>query len=251
MTQKVLFPVVTKIDELDLDTGGRNITHVGIHHSASSWGDAETFNDWHRQRGFISKSGDGIYCGYHFIINNGTRFPEGFIQLGRPLDRTPAAHRPKNTGSIAICLVGNYSDREPESQRTFTSLILLCNRIRRDHQLNGCDFYGHRELNDGKTECPGTLFDMDSIRDDIIFLNHAAWQYNDHVLDWIPTKDRVACLQRLLNRYFKKNLADDGILGPLTKAAWISILPHDTMKSYDAAWKALMCAIGIRGPIKL
>ena len=68
------------------------ISHIIIHHSASSWGTSHTIDKWHRERGFSM-------IGYHFVILN--NFPthedivkcrawdnlDGYIVPARPLDR--------------------------------------------------------------------------------------------------------------------------------------------------------------------
>lgn len=85
----------------------RNITHIIVHESDSSWGDSAVIDDWHKKRGWIG-------CGYHDIILNGKRNPkssyneneDGFIEGGRMLKTVGAHARGFNRQSIGICLIG-------------------------------------------------------------------------------------------------------------------------------------------------
>ena len=249
--KKVKFPLLRCIPDLPIPT--RKITHVGIHHSASSFGDAKTINGWHKAppNNFTDRNGDGRHIGYHFIIHNGTYYPKGWIELGRPIERIPAAHRPKNRNSIAICVIGNYSEERvnrPFDPR-FQALALICVNLMLKMELESKDFLGHREIN--PTECPGLYVDCDIMRNyflhffaNSIELDRISKWYTNHINKWRATKDRVSALQRILNFYFGARLVVDGILGPLTKDAWEMRFSGPT---YQEMWELVIDTIKFKG----
>lgn len=109
----------------------RNVHTVFLHCSASDnplHDNIKTIRNWHLKRGFA-----GI--GYHYYISK-----DGEIHKGRDLERTPAAQKGHNTGSIAICLGGLYDFTDKQ----FNSLKKLC------FEINGSyakiRFRGHREV---------------------------------------------------------------------------------------------------------
>lgn len=88
----------------------RNIQTVFIHCSASdnpNDDNAETMELWHKARGFAE-------IGYHFFIHK-----DGTIQVGRDVEKIPAAQKGYNTGSLAICCHGlgikNFTENQKSS----------------------------------------------------------------------------------------------------------------------------------------
>jgi N-acetylmuramoyl-L-alanine amidase len=124
----------------------RKIDRVFIHCSASDHphhDDVSVIRKWHiEERGWSD-------VGYHYFIRS-----TGDVQLGRPIDKTPAAQRHHNTGTIAICLHGNdhFTDKQ------FNALYELCRKL--DDQYGPLTFHGHKEVDKGKT-CPN--FDYKSV----------------------------------------------------------------------------------------
>lgn len=129
----------------------RWVQRVFIHCSASDNPDHDNvsvMDKWHRDRGW-----NGV--GYHFFIQK-----NGTIQVGRNIERTPAAQRNRkkvdrpyfgggNEGTIAICLHGLHKDKFTMQQRK--ALVDFCSQI--NNVYNGeVTFHGHREI-DWK-ECP-------------------------------------------------------------------------------------------------
>jgi len=91
----------------------RKVDTIFIHCSASdasAHDDVAVINRWHKDRGW-----SGV--GYHFFIQS-----SGAIQFGRDTEKTPAAQKGHNTGSLAICLSGNLEFTEKQ----FVSLRRLC-----------------------------------------------------------------------------------------------------------------------------
>ena len=136
----------------------REINISILHCSASSFGDAETIDRWHKERGW-----DGI--GYHFVVLNGSRKKgefnsedDGLVEEGRPIEKVGAHCRGHNTGSIGICLIGE--DVFTDSQ--LVALVGLIKKLTKDYHVNFyVKIYGHYEFDDHKT-CPN--IDMNDFR---------------------------------------------------------------------------------------
>ncbi len=119
----------------------REIDRVFLHCSASdreAHDDVAVMRRWHvDDRGW-----DDV--GYHYFIQK-----DGTVQPGRDLEKTPAAQRGHNTGTIAICLHGLAAGRFTRDQ--YRSLIALCREI--DDALDGgVSFHGHCEVS--SKACP-------------------------------------------------------------------------------------------------
>jgi hypothetical protein len=126
----------------------RPVNKVFIHCSASdnpSHDDVDVIRGWHRKRGWSD-------IGYHYFITK-----RGIIQKGRDLERTPAAQKGHNTGSIAICLHGLEIDKFTTMQ--FECLKRLCGQINQAYNSE-VTFHAHNEVNPHKT-CP--VFDIKEV----------------------------------------------------------------------------------------
>lgn len=126
----------------------REVTDVFIHCSASDnpkHDDVSVITKWHQERGWST-------IGYHYFIKK-----DGTLQEGRDLERTPAAQKGYNTGSIAICLHGLEKDKFTEAQ--FETLRKLCSEINEKY-AGHIYFRGHCEVNPHKT-CP--VFDYKKV----------------------------------------------------------------------------------------
>lgn len=126
----------------------RGIDELIVHCSDSEFGDAETIDQWHKERGW-----SGI--GYHYVILNGRRRsrdrfrPEddGRIEVGRPLD-TPGAHcRGHNKHSVAVCLIGRRHFTAEQLLRALPEIIRKVGKARK------IVVKGHYEY-DGRKTCP-------------------------------------------------------------------------------------------------
>lgn len=130
----------------------RDINYIFVHWTASGFGDAETIDKWHKERGWR-----GI--GYHKVILNGYRDPaaeyderiDGLIEQGREDWMQPAATKGHNKDSLAVVVVGDI----PEDLSFFQGLALA--QVLRDwmdkYNVPPSRVLGHREVAD--TECPG------------------------------------------------------------------------------------------------
>lgn len=118
----------------------RSITRIFIHCSANDSpknDDVSVMDRWHKARGW-----SGV--GYHFYIKK-----DGEVQIGRDIEKSPAAQKGNNTGTIAICLGGLKLDLFTDAQ--FSSLKSMC------HSMNGAfngkvTFHGHNEVS--SKSCP-------------------------------------------------------------------------------------------------
>ena len=115
---------------------------IVLHHSASRRDVlASTIRQWHLEKGWSD-------IGYHMVVEG-----DATLVRGRPLDRVPAAQRGKNTGTWAVCLVGdNTVDSRGWSQEQIDAAAEALEWL---HWLRGkrLPVVGHRDL--ASTLCPG------------------------------------------------------------------------------------------------
>ena len=138
---------------------GRKIKKIYLHCSDSDDSldfDVKDINDWHKQRGFESKS--GINVGYHYVIKR-----DGTIQEGRPDSETGAHVKGDNRNSIGICLIG----RNKFSNMQINSAFTLIRKKMKEYDIDISDVYGHYEKDPGKT-CPN--LDMTFFRANLLFV---------------------------------------------------------------------------------
>jgi hypothetical protein len=127
---------------------------VWVHCSASDYGCAQVFDEWHKARGWT-----GI--GYQFVISNGRTYEgmkdpweslKGSIEAGRRLDDDPwleadeaGAHTYGFNGrSIGICLVGNYHFEREQ----LVSLYHLIGELQERLDIPVTRVFGHCEAGD-------------------------------------------------------------------------------------------------------
>jgi len=136
-------------------------TGIVIHHSGDPAGDADSIHRRHLDMGF-----DGL--GYHFLIGNGNGMGDGVVHVGYRWDQqlvglqiqTPAVS--PNERFIHICLVGN-GDRRPFTDRQFTCLTNLVQRLQRELRLPASRVFLMRDLA-GTMTSPGRYFDAAAFR---------------------------------------------------------------------------------------
>lgn len=141
-------------DALDLMLQGRSIKSIVCHHSASDKSTTvEQIDSWHKARGW-----SGV--GYHIVIRyDGTRW---VAETARNLDSIGAHTFGHNSGTIGICVCGDYSKTEIEPE-ALDQLILCLEWLCKGLGLDSRSVFGHKECEpEGYTECPG--YDMDRVR---------------------------------------------------------------------------------------
>jgi N-acetyl-anhydromuramyl-L-alanine amidase AmpD len=125
----------------------RRVHRTFVHCSASDYPEhdnIETIRKWHLSKGFSE-------VGYHYFIHK-----NGQLSEGRSIEKTPAAQRGHNIGTIAICLHGLKKENFTEAQ--FGTLRQLCLQI--DRNYNGdMSFHGHCEV--APKACP--VFDYQEV----------------------------------------------------------------------------------------
>lgn len=164
---------------------GRNATvvkHCIIHHSAGSNTDTNYVNILRNIYLLHTKSNGWDDIGYNYIIaQDGTIFSGRQAEESIDEDNTQGAHFcAKNTGTMGICLLGNYNTVSP-SKATQSSLKNLLTWKLNKERISALDFYPHpnsfgEELstismhrNGCPTACPGdsTALILDKIREDV------------------------------------------------------------------------------------
>ncbi|MCK6501339.1 MAG: peptidoglycan recognition protein family protein [Nitrospira sp.] len=125
------------------------------HHSAVPQGNAMIYDRAHRQRGMEN----GL--AYHFVIGNGVDSEDGEIEVGRRwLGQMAGGHVRQsdlNEVAIGICLVGNFQQTSP-TPRQLLAFRELMDFLRSDVVGSKVRFAVHREIDPGRTVCPGRLF---------------------------------------------------------------------------------------------
>ena len=141
-------------------------THVIIHHSGTSSGDAGRFDSYHRN----VKGWDEL--GYHFVIGNGTNSRDGEVEVGsRWVKQKTGAHCKTpgnyyNEHGIGICLVGDYRGAGPSAAQ-MASLTRLVRFLMLRCGISPDEVVTHRRVT-GKTVCPGPKFPMYALRRSLV-----------------------------------------------------------------------------------
>ena len=137
--------------------GYRLWRYIVIHHSATDRGNAASFDQSHRRRGWDE-------LGYHFVIDNGDGGPNGRIEVGSRWKKQKwGAHtggtpnNEYNNHGIGICLVGDFSNKMP-SRAQIASLERLVRYLASKYKIQPDNVIGHREGPNSTTVCPGAVF---------------------------------------------------------------------------------------------
>lgn len=121
--------------------------YITLHHSATSVGNAESFDRYHRKRRMGGLA-------YHFVIGNGKGSQNGKIEVGWRWTRQRQSCRKQD---IQICLVGNFNRQHPSSEQ-FQSLIKLVSCLRKQYNIPLTNIRRHKDIKGCITECPGKNF---------------------------------------------------------------------------------------------
>lgn len=154
---------------------GRWVNKVYLHASASDFpqhDNIETMDKWHKARGW-----SGV--GYHYFICK-----DGTLQVGRSVERVPAAQGGNNRGTIAICCHGLAEEKF--THRQFRTLRELCRQINNAYD-GKITFHGHCEVSN--KDCP--VFDYKAVLN--LRNGHLGIVADDNV-DWVEpaTAEQVA-----------------------------------------------------------
>ena len=211
---------------IDFIKPARKVTRIFIHCSASDHSNhdnAATMDAWHKERGW-----SGI--GYHFFIRK-----NGLTEIGRDINKTPAAQAGNNSGTIAVCLHGLAIEKFTQDQ--FNALRDLCRQI--DDAYDGkVTFHGHREV--AAKACP--VFDYKAVLQLDKHGHLGAFDTSPQQSETVPDEQwpeiksgshdpAVERLQQLLN------ITVDGSFGPKTAEAVRAFKKrHDLYESDVVAW---------------
>jgi N-acetylmuramoyl-L-alanine amidase len=122
---------------------------ITIHHSATSGGNAGSFDRTHRRRRM-----GGLF--YHFVIGNGRGAGDGEIETGWRWKKQKCANRPQD---IQICLVGNFNYQNPSSAQ-LNSLSELIQILQKQYSIPYGNIRRHKDVPGVITECPGRNFSL-------------------------------------------------------------------------------------------
>ncbi len=135
--------------------------YIVIHHSATSLGNASSFDKFHKRR----RMEHGL--AYHFVIDNGNGAPNGLIEVGKRWKQQWAgghtANRTMNEIGIGICMVGNFEKCEPTRQQ-IESLVILCKELQQVCGIPDHNVILHRHVSQRGTLCPGKKFPWEKMR---------------------------------------------------------------------------------------
>lgn len=137
--------------------------YIVVHHSATDVGNMALFDKEHRHKGWRG-------VGYDFVIDNGSSgMRDGQIEVTpRWTKQMVGSHcrspnNEMNKYGIGICLVGDFTKREP-SQAQMQSLVNLIRFLQVKFRIPGRKVFGHRDAPDAATECPGKRFPMRKLK---------------------------------------------------------------------------------------
>ena len=146
---------------------------IVVHHSAAPSATPRSMHDYHKR---VRKWTRGL--GYHFVIGNGMKYPDGELYVGSRWKRQQTgAHcaasagrylgqwRPKNffnERGIGICLIGDFEHGRP-TRRQLQTLYNLVAILVVEARIDLSQVYGHGEVTH-KTACPGRHLNMAGIR---------------------------------------------------------------------------------------
>jgi len=128
----------------------KDIKKIIVHCSDSSFGDVETIDRWHKERGWSG-------CGYHYVITNGIAKKhdpydqelDGLIQKGREWKKIGAHCKGHNHDSIGICLIGRHHFTAKQILVALPTLLIMLG----DLGIGAANIFCHCEFNKNKT-CP-------------------------------------------------------------------------------------------------
>ena len=147
---------------------------IVVHHAAAREATPQSMDNYHREH---NNWRNGL--GYHFVIGNGVKYPDGKIFVGsRWKQQMEGAHcrtrepgrffgkwRPKNffnTNGIGICLIGNLQ-KDPPTPKQMAALEQLIVLLCKETGVPVQSVFGHGEITN-KTACPGSRMNLASLR---------------------------------------------------------------------------------------
>lgn len=130
-----------------------------IHHSATTFGNAQIIDGWHRNNGWDE-------LGYHFVIGNGSNSADGQVEIGPRWPKqkwgahTKTADNRFNDFGIGICLVGNFDEDRPTAAQ-LKSVATLVAHLMKTYHISADHVIGHGEAK--PTDCPGRYLSVSEV----------------------------------------------------------------------------------------
>ena len=136
--------------------------YIVIHHSDTTAGSAQSFDQNHREK----RGWNGL--AYDFVIGNGNGQGDGEIVAGpRWYAQEAGAHAHStlyNEHGIGICLVGNFEVNTPTPEQ-MAALRELVRRLCARYEIGLINIVGHNQIRQGgSTACPGKFFSLPEFR---------------------------------------------------------------------------------------
>ncbi len=138
--------------------------HIVVHHTASEWSTLARIDAYHRRK---FEDPDGIE--YHFLIGNGKKRPDGYIERARWDLQERSIHLFKPEGApdaITISLVGNFHERDM-GPRTYEAALGLVVELARRHDVPADRVTTHTRVDGNLTVCPGKNFPTRRLLSDV------------------------------------------------------------------------------------
>lgn len=144
-------------------TANTELREAFIHHTTNTG--AEGINTLEEQKAAMKATQDFHMLvrgwsdiAYHYVVFQ----PFGGLEnarvfQGRETRWVPAGQEGHNTGTVPICVYGNFDHDDGVKPETLTAVVQLVKHIQRFHDNSLRTFGGHRDV--VQTECPGdTLY---------------------------------------------------------------------------------------------
>ena len=131
--------------------------YIVIHHSATTNGNAASFDYYHRKK---RKWEHGL--AYHFVIGNGSLSGDGEIEASnrwkKQIHGAHTANMECNRIAIGVCLVGNFENGGTPTNDQFESLVNLIQYLSRKYDIPLANILLHNQVHQKGTACPGKDF---------------------------------------------------------------------------------------------
>ncbi len=172
-SKPALTPPPAVSDELQrllaVEAAERPWRYIVLHHTGTDAGSVESIHRAHlRRKDKYGRHWLGI--GYHFVVGNGNGMGDGEVEpTFRWKQQIQGAHAgvsEYNEYGIGIALVGNFEKHRPTS-RQLASVEQLVSALCRRYGIPPERVLGHRDIK--ATACPGRLFPLEEIRQQILF----------------------------------------------------------------------------------
>ena len=134
----------------------KKVKGIVIHCSDSSFGNAQTIEDWHKERGWSDIGYHAVICNGYVKKNKYLEYMDGSIEYGRD-NNINGAHAKGFNDYFGLCLIGV----DKFTPKQFDSLVKVVTQVMNDNDLTINNVLGHYECRSSKT-CPN--FDVEYFR---------------------------------------------------------------------------------------